>query len=191
MTEFQNLIEQAYQVAKRGDWGQLEKQWSDSPILLNRCSRFVNPGSLWTFLHQAAYFGNESACRMLISRGASLTAATHDRKTPRHVAEEKGHAALGELLRRATVSNNNLWSAPVDPEVRPSSNLWAEAVPNSVPVEQYVAYGGGLVCISPGSRHYVDSFGRVLVGWHGTFDPPCGMDGNSVLRGVEPANAGS
>jgi hypothetical protein len=162
------------------------KQWSDSPILLNRCSRFVSAGSLWTFLHQASYFGNEPACRMLISRGASVTAAAHDGKTPPAVAEEKGHAALGALLRRATASDTKLWAAPVDPEVQPSSNLWAEAVPRVAPVEQYVAYGGGLVCISPGSRHYVDSFGRVLVGWHGTFDPPCGMDGESMLSEESP-----
>ncbi len=38
-----------------------------------------------------------------------------------------------------------------------------------------VAHGGGVVKIATGSRHFVDSFEGTLVGWHGTYDPPCGM----------------
>jgi hypothetical protein len=44
-----------------------------------------------------------------------------------------------------------------------------------------VVYGGGIVRIPAGSRYFVDSFEPTLVGWYGIFDPPHGMDGESIL----------
>jgi hypothetical protein len=35
---------------------------------------------------------------------------------------------------------------------------------------------GGVVKIPSGARYFADSFERVLVGWHGSYDPPVGMD---------------
>lgn len=182
MSEFQNLVELAYQAAKGGDWARLQQQWSDSPLLLNRCSRFINPGSLWTFLHQAAYFGNEAACRSLVGRGAPLDAVTQNGQTPADVAQQRGHAALSALLRKGSTGDSTLWGPPVDPEVQPSSNAWHEAVTCVADGELFVAYAGGLVRIPQGSRYFADSFGRVLIGWHGTFDPPCGMDGEPTIH---------
>lgn len=38
------------------------------------------------------------------------------------------------------------------------------------------------VLYSPaGSRYFADEFERTLVGWHGTYDPPRGMDGESMM----------
>ncbi|OWQ45783.1 hypothetical protein CDL60_18155 [Roseateles noduli] len=181
MSEFQSQIEQAYKMAKAGDWDRVLVDWSTSPLLLNRCCRFSSPGSQWTFLHQAAYFGSEAPCRVLIRRGASLTALTHDGQTPAEVAEQMGHGDLGGLLRRASVGEDSLWAAPVDPEVLPSSNHWDDAARCLATTDLFVSYGGGLVKITKGSRYFVDAFDRVLIGWHGTFDPPCDMGGESNI----------
>lgn len=69
----------------------------------------------------------------------------------------------------------------MDPDVLPSSNRWGEATEANASTDLFVAYGGGLVRISKGSPYFTDCLGRVLVGWHGTFNPPCGMDGESML----------
>jgi hypothetical protein len=44
-----------------------------------------------------------------------------------------------------------------------------------------VAYGGAVISIPKGAVYYADSFGRVLIGWHGTYSPPRGMDGEPMV----------
>lgn len=181
MSELQGVIEQAYEMAKSGHWDQLLSDWASSPALAKRCSRYQKPGSQWTFLHQAAYFGNANACHALISRGASVDALTHDSRSPAEVSRQRGHIELAEFLRNASTGKDSLWAPPIDPDVLPSSNRWNEATGATAPFELFVAYGSGLVRIPKGANYFVDSLSRVLVGWHGTFDPPCGMDGESML----------
>lgn len=181
MSELQVVIDQAYEAAKSGHWDRLLSEWSNSDVLANRCSRYTKPGSSWSFLHQAAYFGNEKACRVLISRGASVEGTTHDSRTPGDVAEQRGHHGLAAFLRGASIGRNTLWSTPMDPDVRPSSNRWREATEARATTELFVAYGGGLVRIPKGTPYFIDSLARILVGWHGTFNPPSGMDGESML----------
>ena len=181
MRELQGLIERAYETAKSGQWDRLLLEWENSDVLANRCSRYTKPGSSWGFLHQAAYFGNEQACRALISRGASTEALTHDSRTPADVAEQRGHHEIAVLLQRASTGRDTLWAPPVDPDVRPSSDRWNEATEARVSTDLFVAYGGGLVRILKATPYFVDSLARVLVGWHGTFNPPCGMEGESML----------
>lgn len=181
MSELQDVIEQAYETAKAGQWDRLLLEWESSDALANRCSRYTKPGSSWSFLHQAAYFGNEQACRALIGRGASIEALTDDSRTPADVAEQRGHHELAAFLRNASIGKATLWAPPIDPDVLPSSNRWHEATHESASTELFVAYGGGLVRISKGTPYFVDSLSRVLVGWHGTFNPPCGMDGDSMI----------
>ena len=43
---------------------------------------------------------------------------------------------------------------------------------------------GGVVRIPKGSSYYADSDGAPVIGWHGTFDPPLGMDGRSMVEGA-------
>jgi len=39
-----------------------------------------------------------------------------------------------------------------------------------------------VVRIRPGDTYYVDKAGAVLVGWHGTYDPPCDMGGCAMIE---------
>lgn len=181
MTELLHLVEDAYKMAKSGRWEQLLEDWKKSSVLAKRCSRYQKPGSRWTFLHQAAYFGCEEACRFLISHGASIKSVTHDSQSADAIADGRGHHALAEFLRRATTGEDTLWDPSMDPDVLPGSNHWDEAKVAIAPSDLYVSYAGGLVKVPMGSTYYVDHLMRILVGWHGTFDPPCGMDGESMI----------
>jgi hypothetical protein len=181
VSELLSLVDQAYELAKTGDWGRLQSEWEDFPIFGRRCSRYVKKSSGWTFLHQAAYFGEEQACRSLIGFGADIGALSLKGKTAADVSANKGHAVVADLLRSAIQERDSLWAPSIDPDLRPSSNRWKEAKERQAVEPMLVAYAKGIVRIPGGSRIYVDSFERVLVGWHGTFSPPCGMDGESML----------
>lgn len=177
----QQTIERAYEEAKRGSWEQVLSTWRQYPHLAQECSRYKKPSSGWTFLHQAAYFGHEAACRELIRSGAAVGTLSPERHSAAYVADERKYPALAAILRRASDGSESLWSAPEDPNLLPSSNLWNEAEERRASEAMCVAYGGGVTKIAAGSRYFVDSFERTLVGWHGTYDPPCGMDGESML----------
>ena len=181
MSEQQQAIERAYEEAKRGDWEQVLSTWRRSPHLAQECSRYQKPSSGWTFLHQAAYFGHEAACLELIRLGAAVDKLSHERQSAADVAEERKYPDLANLLRRASYDAESLWSAPDDPNWLPSSNLWEEAMERRASEAMCVAYGGGVIKIPEGSRYFVDSFERTLVGWYGTYDPPCGMDGEPMV----------
>lgn len=101
----QTAVEETYALGKSGQWKQLLNHWINSPILANCCSRYEHPSSKWTFLHQAAYFGHQEACRALIAKGAFVDALTRDGRTPADVAAEKGHLETEHLLRRASLEH--------------------------------------------------------------------------------------
>lgn len=182
MSELNKLIEETYAQAKRGEWGKVLSAWNQIPLLARRCSRYSKPSSGWTFLHQAAYFGREDACRELIRLGAHVSKPSLDRKTTADVAHERGHSALAGLLQKASEGHDSLWAAPEDTDLLPSSCLWSEAKESRATEMLLVAYGGGLVQIPVHSRYFVDSFDRAIVGWHGSYDPPYGMDGYSMVK---------
>ena len=181
MSELLSLVKHAYEMAKTGEWARLRSEWEDFPVFGRRCSRYINTSSGWTFLHQAAYFGEEQACRTLIGFGANIGAVSLNGESAADVSEAKGHAAIAHLLRDVIQKTGSHWSASIDSDLRPSSNLWGEAKEHHTFEPMLVAYGKGVVKIPSGSRIYIDSFERILVGWHGTFSPPCGMDGESML----------
>jgi hypothetical protein len=181
MNEQQQAIERAYEKAKRGSWEQVLSTWRQAPHLARECSRYQKPSSGWTFLHQAAYFGHEAACRELIRWGAAVGTLSLERQSAADVAEQRKYPALAAILRRASHGAESLWSTPKDANLFPSSNLWGEATERRASEIMCVAYGGGVVQIPAGSRYFVDSFERTLVGWHGTYDPPCGMDGEPMV----------
>ena len=173
-------VERLYAEAKSGRWESVWLALAGEPELAAACSRYVKPSSGWTFLHQAAYAGNEPAVRVLLRLGAPLSAQSKEQATARAVAGQRGHAALEALMRHAEVGAADLWE-PTAADLLPSSCAWAERTERRAWRELRVGYGGGCVVIPAGGRYYVDSFERILVGWHGTYDPPAGMDGESML----------
>jgi uncharacterized protein len=174
-------VEFLYTGAKAGGWDAVWASLVGEQVLAAACSRYVKPRSGWTFLHQAAYAGNEAAVRLLVRLGASLSLKSKDGESPVDVARKHGHAALAELMHGAEQNSKALWAPPPEPELLPSSHHWSAHVERRAWRELRVGYGGGCVVIPAGARFYVDSFERVLVGWHGTYDPPSGMDGESML----------
>ena len=50
-------------------------------------------------------------------------------------------------------------------DAQPGSNITAD-------------YMGQVINIAPGSSYYIDNTtNKIVVGWHGSYNPPCGMDG--------------
>ena len=182
MSALNYLISQIYEQAKNGDWDSVMSQWMQEPLLGRLCSLYQAPSSGWTFLHQAAYFGHEAACIELIRLGGSSARQSAKGKSAIEVAREHGHSELALLLDRSSFEDRSLWSVPSNPALLPSSNLFQEGNEHRASTLMLVAYAGGVVQIPSEARYYADSFGRPLIGWHGTFDPPCGMDGESMLR---------
>ena len=168
-------VEESYEVAKSGEWDRVLTSMSRDPALAAACSRYVKPRSRWTFMHQAAHFGHELGVRALVGLGATLDVASQEGESPIDVAEGRGHRGLAQIMRDAV--QGELWRPPASSDVRASSSAWAEAEPRRTQLGLSVAYGGGTVQIPPGSRYFVDSFERILVGWHGTFNPPSDMGG--------------
>jgi hypothetical protein len=152
------VVAHAYQMAKQGHWDELRAWWEAAPVFAIVCSRYRNASSGWTFLHQAAYFGNDLASRELIRWGAKVNAAVANRETAADIAENRGHDGLADLLRAATTGEANLWDAPSDIDLLPSSNHWAEAVTCHAAAEIHVAYGGGSVVIPAGTRYFADAW---------------------------------
>lgn len=46
----------------------------------------------------------------------------------------------------------------------------------------YVPYAGGRVKIRPGRHYYVDENNEIQIGWHGSYDPPEDMAGQSMIE---------
>lgn len=178
---FLERAEHLYAVAKSGGWVNVWLALVGERELAEACSRYVRPTSGWTFLHQAAYAGNEAAVRVPLRLGASLSAQSKEGETARAVAAKRGQAALAALMGEAEVGAAHLWEPPTATDRLPSSGAWASHAERRAWRELRVGYGGGCVVIPAGARYYVDGFERVLVGWHGTYDPPAGMDGESMF----------
>jgi len=182
MSALNHLIKQIYEQAKSGKWDNVISEWMEEPMLARLCSRYRTPSSGWTFLHQAAYFGHEPACRELIRLGGSAATLTANGKSAVEVAREHGYTELAALLEHSVLEDRSLWSPPTNLDLLPSSNLFQEASERRANSLMLVAYAGGVVQIPSEARYYADPFERPLIGWHGTLDPPCGMDGESMLR---------
>jgi uncharacterized protein len=174
-------VEQLYAWAMRGQWPDVWLALAGERELAAACVVHASVPSGWTFLHQAAHAGDEPGARTLVRLGASVAALSQAGETAQHVAVERGHFALAEVLAAAERGTGMLWEAPSRPDALPSSCAWDEAQERSAWRELRIAYGGSVVVIPEGARYYVDAFERALIGWHGTYDPPSGMDGEPLF----------
>ena len=170
-----------YQLAALGAWPEVLSEWARHRPTARQCSRYRSPTSGWTFLHHAAAVGNEPACRELIRLGAATGSLTPGGKSAADLADEMGYGSLASLLRESTHGGESLWEPSENSDLAASSSSWGEAQERRATEDLQVGYGGGVVRISTGERYFVDSFERVLVGWHGSYDPPCGMDGEPMV----------
>lgn len=175
-----SLVERFYEMAKRGEWSAVLAGWRWSPSFARECAHHVKPSSGWTFAHQAAFTGDSAAAMALVAAGADLVRRGVAGETPADVARRAGHLVLAAQLDVAA-EHGPLWAPPTAPGALPSSARWDEARPRVAAARMSVAYGGGRVEIAPGDAYWVDSFERTLVGWHGTFSPPRGMDGSPLV----------
>jgi len=180
--ELVDRVDYLYAQARSDRWAEVWLSLVGDDALAMACSRYVKATSGWTFLHQAAYAGNEAAVRVLVRLGASLSAPSKEGETARQVAAKRGHTALVAVMRDAEVGASGLWEPAAAPDLLPSSGAWGTYAVRNAWRELCVGYAGGRVVIPAAARYYVDSFERVLVGWHGTYDPPAGMDGESMLE---------
>ena len=155
--------------------------WASHEMFARTCAHYVKPSSGWSFLHQAALFGEESASRELIGLGTQIDRPEKQGRTPVDIARDSHHPHLQELLNSAAETAQGLWAAPRDPRCRPSSSAWGQARAWVPPHDDLVAYSEGQASIAAGHRVWVDDFGRVLVGWHGTVNPPLDMGGYPLV----------
>jgi hypothetical protein len=183
-------VARVYELGKDGRWDAVRRAFAEEPTgaLAGAAVRWAKPTSTWTLLHQAAYWGDAAAVRLCVKYGATIDAADREGRTPAAVAAGRGHDDVAALLLRLGESGGGgggggAWSAPSpDPLVRP----WGRRRDSTVRERRasrafLVSYGGGRVPVPAGARYYVDEGDRAIVGWHGTFDPPRGMDGEPLI----------
>ncbi|AGO82442.1 Ankyrin repeat domain containing protein [Pandoravirus dulcis] len=171
-TPADGAIDQMYLRAKAGKWDKVLGALDADVGLAKKAAAYARPGSGWTFVHQAAFWGREDACRALLKRGAAPSATTNDALSPHAVARQRGHADLAAWL---------LAFADTTGATRPCSRAFDEASERRALTAFHVPYAGGLVRVCAGSRYFVDTCDCVLIGWHGSYDPPFGMDGIDLV----------
>jgi uncharacterized protein len=173
------MADSLYEEAKQGNWNKIYEATKQNIALAGSLARFTNPSSGWSPLHQAAYWGDQLACKWCIKHGATTNLESKDGKKPADIAREKGFNGLAQQLADAPVDKN--WQPAPDPKLMAASCNWDEATKQIATQDFNVGYAGGVVNISTGEPYYTDSWDRVLIGWHGTYSPPCGMDGYPMI----------
>mmetsp|Transcript_680 Transcript_680/g.1081 ORF Transcript_680/g.1081 Transcript_680/m.1081 type:complete len:122 (-) Transcript_680:183-548(-) len=96
------------------------------------------------------------------------------------IQESDGNEWLALSFEQRPPPLDCLWKPPTQEEIangiRPSSSNWGQWEIRRASCDFRVKYGGGFVSVRGGDLFYVDKHGRVLIGWHGTYSPPLGMD---------------
>jgi hypothetical protein len=169
-----------YSLGKAGSWNKVKNIFQHNEKLAGLSVRHVKISSGWSLLHQAVYWGDSDAVAKCLKYGADLSLVGKDSKTPGRVAFDRGFFELSERMESSIL--NSVWKPVTDSTLRACSNRWSQKRRRIAAKDFLVGYGGGVVEIKKGEEHYVDDWGRVLVGWHGSTNPPRDMDGDNVFE---------
>lgn len=139
-----------------------------------------HPKTKWRAIHYAAKFGQLELTKELIRHGAHPVLPVSG-KRPVDLAKEGGHSSVVGVLYDVQANSSANWSPPEDSSLWPSSCWWESGRKTTSKEPKRIAYAGGIVELAAGETRFEDTYGRTLIGWHGTYNPPCGMDGDSVI----------
>lgn len=187
---YQKQIESVYAAAKTGRWREaLEHVRADSKFA-RHFARYVRPSSGFTPLHHAVNSDNMEAVMEMIKHGAVIDLKSLDNITPIDLAKKLGFDFMVAFLERAFTHGSEYWVPSKEADFVAGSCAWQEAKETTASEDMQVMYSGELAhihgCDLPqlrkGDRYYQDDCGRVLVGWHGSIDPPRRFDGESLLE---------
>ena len=82
--------------------------------------------------------------------------------------------------------------SPEESHLLAASHLWGQAQKRSISEELKIKYGGGIAVARPDKGDiWIDRCARVLVGWHGTTQPPRGMEANDRMNFIARIVKGS
>ncbi len=167
-------------MAKCGLWNPVLFFCRHDPNSTAKACRYKAKSNGWTLLHYASYSGNMEAMKLLMQFGSNPLLLSSNNMSSMDIAKQRKKSDAVLFLERYTMKS--VWIPHDDPQVRPSSCHWAEAIPKICSQPFLVGYAGKKVKVKQGDRYYVDSLGRTLVGWHGTYSPPLGMADESMVR---------
>jgi uncharacterized protein len=174
------------ELAQRGRWDDVERSLLEDEALGAACVRTARSPDGRTLLHLAAAAGNTGIVRICIRLGAEVSVADSAGAVASSLAASNGFLDLGADLAAAPVSGLWAWDSTnkhlANCSIFPSSNKWSTATAMRAARARLFSYAGGQAIVRQGGRYYADSWGRALVGWHGTTDPPCGMDGEPLCH---------
>lgn len=180
-TDEDTTIKDILQKGKEGRWDFVKECFDTSDgLFLRKLARKRDEHSGWSLLQWAARDGAADICYKLIGHGAQASLKdTPKDGHPDALARDAGYEELAKSLSEALSS---MIDAPDDPSLIAASRLWENHTERTATELFKVSYGLRKIKIRTGIPYYTDCFGRVLVGWHGSFSPPRGMDGNSMIH---------
>jgi len=179
MEEEEKKFEELFEQAKKSEWKTIEETFKRNPKFGGEAVRYVDRRTGWTLLHEAVCLRSEEGIGLCLRYGADPTKKTNDDKLIIDFVEDD--PKLVQRLAAAVIHDKN-WSPVANPNLMAASNRYSEAVSKVAESTMKVAYAGGVVTILAGCNYYADAWGRVLIGWHGSFNPPRGMGGESMLE---------
>jgi uncharacterized protein len=173
------------ELALSGRWDDFCAQCRREPsACATAVRRDKSPGGEY-ILHLAAAAGRDDSASLCVRYGADVNAPDSTGSLASETAARHGFVDLARRLEGAALSSSWRWDVKMpafpDPAVFPASNRWREARAVRAAFPRSFSYAGGEARIARGGVYYADSWGRGIVGWHGSTDPPCGMDGEPMI----------
>lgn len=153
-------LDKVYMECKNNNWGLFYELYKTQQ--LSSLAGYKNEHSGWTFLHQAVYWSEIRAIKMMQRAFGG----------PRFRDLLQCRDSQGRTVESLSVPASENWSIRDKVKQRRAED------------NMIVYYMGRLVYINIDDVYYVDDENRVIIGWHGT-NPPRDMDGELVkFKGV-------